>query len=295
MRKNYFLMIIISFIIFFLFKYNTLIEQAVLKSCHLFLNKVFPSLFPMLIFSDLLIFLGLPDLLCHLFGNIYQKIFHTSPYGAFAFFMSLFSGTPANAYILKNLVNENKLSHKEASYIFSFSFFTNPLFYYSMLSFIFPGNHPTILKLLIIPYLANLIVAFLLRPPISNNQVLIYENNNNSLINVLINSIKKGMDTMLLILGSIVFFFIINALANPINNPFISGIFEISQGLNSLGMANLSSPIKEVFTLIFVSFGGLSIHLQIKSILNDTKIDLAMFFKARLIEAIICLILWGIL
>ena len=108
----------------FLFQQNELIQKTILSSCELFLTKLFPSLFPMMILSDLFLYFGLPDLLCKYFGSLFQKLFHTSPYGAFAFFISCFSGTPSNAYVIKNLYLENCLSKEEASKILSFSFFS---------------------------------------------------------------------------------------------------------------------------------------------------------------------------
>ena len=122
MQKNNLYLIIISLFTILLFVLQEKVQASILASCNLFITKIFPSLFPMFILTDLLIYLQLPELLAKIFGKLFKKIFHTSPYGSFMFFTSLFSGTPANAYILKNLVKENKLTIDEANYIFSFSF-----------------------------------------------------------------------------------------------------------------------------------------------------------------------------
>ena len=140
MQKNNFYLLIISIFTISLFIFQKEIQLSILNACTLFISKVFPSLFPMFILTDLLIYLKMPELLARLFGKFFKKIFHTSPYGVFMFFTSLFSGTPANAYVLKNLVMEDKLSVDEANYVFSFSFFTNPVFYLTMLNFIFNDN-----------------------------------------------------------------------------------------------------------------------------------------------------------
>ena len=289
MQKNKIYLVILSMLTVILFIKNELVKTAILSSCNLFLTKVFPSLFPMLIICDLFIYFGLPEILVKILGKVFSKLFHTSPYGAFAFFMSLFSGTPANAYIIRNLVEQNKLNKEEAEYIFSFSFFSNPLFLYTMLNFIFPGKTSLILKLLIAPYITNLIIAFLTRPKKKYHSHLTINHSSDFLAKVLIESIKKSMNTMLMILGAMTFFFILNALLNPLNNPFLSGIFEISQGLYSIGITNFNFKIKECFTLLFISFGGLSIHLQIKSILNDTDISLKYFFRARFLQCLLSL------
>ena len=286
MQKNNIYLLIILILTISLFTFHNEIQLSILNACELFITKIFPSLFPMFILTDLLIYLGLPELLTKFFGNIFKKIFHTSPYGAFMFFTSLFCGTPANAYVLKNLVNEKKLTFNEASYVFSFSFFTNPLFYLTMLNFIFKEK-TLILKLFLIPYLANIITGILLRPKITNENIMINKKHFKSLLDTLLESIKKSMNTMLTILGTITIFFILNTIINPSNNPLISGFLEVSQGLSQLGLTNLTLSIKKLYTLLFVSFGGLSIFLQIKSILNDTNISLKLFLKARFLQGLI--------
>ncbi len=288
-KNNIYLLFILIFTIS-LFTFHNEIQLSILNACELFITKVFPSLFPMFVLTDLLIYLGLPELLTKIFGKFFKNVFHTSPYGAFMFFTSLFCGTPANAYVLKNLVTEKKLSVDEASYVFSFSFFTNPLFYLTMLNFIFKEKN-IIFTLFLIPYLANIITGIILRPKIINENIIIINKHSKSLLDTLLESIKKSMNTMLTILGTISIFFIINTVINPFNNPFISGLLEVSQGLSQLGLANLNLSIKKLYTLLFVSFGGLSIILQIKSILADTAISLKLFLKARFIECLLGIIL----
>ncbi len=270
----------------FLFQQNELIQKTILSSCELFLTKLFPSLFPMMILSDLFLYFGLPDLLCKYFGSLFQKLFHTSPYGAFAFFISCFSGTPSNAYVIKNLYLENCLSKEEASKILSFSFFSNPLFLYTMLNFIFPHQNSLVLKILFLPYLVNILIGLTMKPT-SNSFSTFTKKEKLSFGNFLSNSIQNAMHTLLFILGTITLFFLINALLNPHQEIFISGLLEISQGLNALIASTYSIKLKEILSVIMISFGGLSIHLQIKGILNETPISYIEFLKGRIKQTVL--------
>lgn len=279
------LIILILFTIF-IFKKNALVQKSILSSCELFLTKLFPSLFPMMILSDAFIYFGLPEFLCKYFGTLFQKVFHTSPYGAFAFFISCFSGTPSNAYVIKNLYFQNYLGKEEAEKILSFAFFSNPLFLYTMLSFIFPGNFTTVIKLMVLPYLVNILIG-IFGKSCNYSSSIISNKQKESFGNFLSTSIKNAMNTQLLILGSISIFFIINSIINPQNYPFISGILEISQGLNQLIITPDSIKMKEILTSLFISFGGLSIHLQIKGILSDSDISYTEFLKGRIKQSII--------
>lgn len=290
MKQNKGPLLILTIITIFIFKNNILIQETILKSCHLFLTKLFPSLFPMMILSDCFIHFGLPELLCKYFGHSFSKIFHISPYGTFAFFISCFSGSPSNAYVIKNLYLQNYITEEEAAKLLSFSFFSNPLFLFTMLSLIFPNNFSIILKLLFLPYIINIFIGlFNKQKSISFSKI--EKKKQDSFGNMLSKSIKNSMNTLLLILGSVTIFFLLNSIINPTNIPFISGLLEISQGLNSLINTTTTLKIKEILATIFISFGGLSIHLQIKGIISDTNISYLKFLKGRILQTIISVIL----
>lgn len=290
MKQNKGPLIFLTFFTIILFINNNQVHKAILEGCELFITKLFPSLFPMMILSDCFIYFGLPEFLCKYIGNAFSKLFHVSPYGAFAFFTSCFSGSPSNAYIIKNLYLKNYLTEEEAAKLLSFSFFSNPLFLFTMLSLIFPDNLYIILKLLLLPYVANFILGFLAKKEdiVINSTMKKRKENFGAMLS---QSIKNAMNTELMILGSISIFFIINAIINPQNIPFISGLLEISQGLNRLIGLSVSTKLKEILAIIFISFGGLSIHLQIKGILSDTNISYLKFLKGRIYQTILSVIL----
>lgn len=287
MKQNKGPLIFLTIFTIFLFKENAKIHDTIIISCELFLTKVFPALFPMMILSNLFIYFGLPELLCKFFGKSFQKFFHTSPYGAFAFFISSFSGSPANAYTIKNLEQQGYLTTEEASYVLSFSFFNNPLFLYTMLSLIFPNEQAIVIKLILIPYVVNLTLGFLTRKKNIQTEKKILPQKGKNFGSFLSSSIKDTMNTLLFVVGTISVFMLLNTLINPQKIPIISGILEISQGLNSLINSFLSNKIKEILAILFISFGGLSIHLQIKGIISETQISYQQFLKMRIFQALI--------
>ena len=290
MKQNKGPLLFLTIFTIILFKNNQAIHDAILSSCELFITRLFPSLFPMMVLSDLFIYFDLPGLLCKWIGPVFQRVFHTSPYGAFAFFISSFSGSPANAYTIKNLHEQGYLSATEASHVLAFSFFSNPLFLYTMLSLIFPNDLLTVLKLILLPYVINLLLGFCLRKKTITLQNM--QPNPREDFGVFFSkSIKKAMNTLLFILGTVTIFFILNQILNPCHIPIFSGIFEISQGLNTLVNADISYKLKEILAIFFISFGGLSIHLQIKGILSDTKISYKTFFLYRIYQSILSVFL----
>ena len=281
--------------IFIIFKHNAEVATIIIKAVNLFLTKVFVSLFPMFIINDILINLNIPYYFYLIFNKLFVRVFHTSGLGAYVFIMSLISGTPTNAYILKELVNDQKLSSKEASHYLMFTYFSNPLFLTMMLSMIFSLN--TALKIIIIHYTANLIIAFLIRKKAPTITKAIVGKETKKMGNILITSISKSINTLLMILGTISFYMLVTyILTTPIKNntlclTLISGFLEITNGLNNLANLQILTKLKEIIAIAIISFGGLSIHTQIKGILEDTNIKYKYFLKGRILHVIIGIIL----
>ena len=100
----------------------------------------------------------------------------------------------------------------------------------------------------------------------------------------LINSISKTIDTLMLVLGSLVLFIALSSLISY-DHPLLDGIFEITNGIKeNFFIENYNYQL--LFTGILMSFGGLSIQTQIKSILKDYKLEYSLFYKSRIIHLI---------
>ena len=60
----------------------------------------------------------------------------------------------------------------------------------------------------------------------------------------------------------------------------------MTQGLKYISIQELPLKIKTIISTMFISFGGISVHMQIISILSDTKIKYFPFLIARVIHAL---------
>lgn len=274
MKRKLIIFIIMTSIIL-IFKNYQLVLSSTIDGVNIWLYKVFPYLFIMIIIQDLLINLN--------FANFFKR---TSTY---IFFMSIISGSPSNAYIISKLVKEGKITKEYGNICLIFTFFTNPLFLYSILNLIFNSFYMTI-KIMIIIYISNFIIYLYYKKdlPVANMY------GKSSKIN-LPSSIKSSINTNLMVLGSIVFYFIISSILIETFNIgypfdiFLRGILEMTQGLNNV--IQLNSNIKLITTIIFITFGGLSIHTQVKCILDEYGLDYKYFFKGRILQLVIAIIL----
>ena len=291
--KKISLIFLIFMLIIYLFKYNHILEYSVINATEIWLTRVFPTLFIMFILNDLIISLDLLSSLNKLINPIFNKIFKVSGNSSNAFLLSIFSGTPSSAFIIKEMLDNKKITITDANKLISFTFFANPLFLFNILSLSF--NNTTTIRIILIHYLSNIIIGLLYRNKYEYYS-LSYQDNKVNNINVFIklaSAIKKALDNLLMILGTIVFYMIITNLIinifnfNIIIELLIKGLLEITQALNILNNVNIITIIKEITAISIISFGGLSIHTQVLSIIKNTKINYKNFFLGRILHVLI--------
>ena len=94
-------LILIIFITFDVLKNANMVMEMVKFSYKLWINNIFPSLFPFFILSEILIRFGFVEFISEIFKGIMQKIFHIKGEAAFVFIMSMISGFPSNSKYVK--------------------------------------------------------------------------------------------------------------------------------------------------------------------------------------------------
>ena len=283
LKKSIILVLTFVFLIL-LFKNPSISKESIAKSFSLWTNNLVPSLFPMIIINEILINYNFPSVICSIFYKPFNKIFQLSYNGTYLFVMSIFIGTPANAILLKNMLDKKMVQIEEINKLLYVCYFSNPLFLYNMLSLIF-SNKKIVLFLLVSHYLANFIILFLIRNKYQANTDNKIKIESVSLSKLLPNAIKKAFNSLIVVLGVISFYLLISDYF--LTTTIFKGLLEITTGLNSL-IINQSSS-KKILAIIIINFGGLSIFTQIKSILEDTNLNFVNYFKGRILQIIISL------
>lgn len=279
--KNTIKNILILTVLILLFIKRPFLINSIINGLDIFKTKIFSSIFPIMIISDLLLSSNLITIISNLFGKIFTRVFKVSKYASYVFIMSFFSGCPTNAKYIKDLLNNKVINEKEAIKILSMTMLYNPL----LILNISPLNKKDTIYLLIINLLSNILIGIINRNYyIKESNYLIKSKDFN-----LIESISNSINTLLLILGSIITFISLNSIL-PIKHPLISGILEITNGIYLIKTVSIYK-YKLIFTSILLSFGGLSILYQIKSIFKDTNIDYTLYYKSRIIHLLLMLVL----
>ena len=266
------------------------VVESVKFSFEVWKNNIFPSILPFFIISSLLINYGFINIAEYIFRPL-MYIFGINSNVSFAFIMSMLSGFPSSSKYIKELYKNNLITEIDASKALMFTHFSNPLFILGTISTLL--NKKIAIFILVIHYIPNIIIGILFRNYHNTYTKATIKPSNISkeLGYILTNSIKDSIDILLLILGSIsVCSFICTIINhtfnfNNVTSSIINGIFEITQGLKYVSMLNISLKIKTTISVMFLSFGGISIHLQIKSILSETNIIYIPYLISRIIHA----------
>lgn len=269
------------------------IMESIRFSFSLCINNLFPSLIPFMLLSNILINYNFIDDLSDILKNIMTKLFKVNKNCSFAFIMSILSGTPSNAKYLKDLKDNNLIDDIDIGKCLNFCHFTNPIFIIGTIGITFLNNKRLGLIILISHFTASFIIGLFnkKRKDTKINNIRIKKNKNN-FISILKDSINSTIDTLFLILGIITTCIIITTIINNIFNiendyKFLFGLIEITQGLKYLSLSNLNINIKTIISSFLISFGGLCIHAQVFSILNNKKIRYIPYLISRLMHGIL--------
>ena len=286
--------------------YSNEVMDTVTFSISIWKDNLLPSLFPFFIISELLIHYGFIELLSDLLHKIMNHLFHLSGEASFVIIGSLISGFPSSSKYINELLEKKKISIKDAEYLLKFNHFSNPLFVIGTIGVLLLNNRKIGLLILLVHIITNFLIAIIFRPKESINS---YNNtsffsginkmnkkridNNSSFVTILTNSIFKTFKTLLLLLGIITFFLIINTLikqilpTNELISSIISGLLEMTGGIRNVSSLNIPINIKASIITFFISFGGFSIHMQVMSILSNTKVRYFPYFISRLLHGIL--------
>lgn len=300
-------MIILIFIGIEILTESSDIMKTVTFSFNIWLNNIFPSLFPFFVLSGILINFGFIELVGELFKPLMYKLFKVKGEGAFVFIMSMISGFPSNAKYVRELYEQKIINENEASKLLMFTHFSNPLFILGSISLIFLNNKDVGLLILICHYLGNFIIGILFRnyyPSVYKKEKVSIRkalsgmhnkriNNKQSLGTIITNSLLNAINTLLLILGIVTMFLCLTTIIdkninlNNYNQSILNGFMEMTQGLKYVGLLNIPLKLKTIISTLIISFGGLSVHMQLISIISDTKIKYLPFLTARVLHAFI--------
>lgn len=313
-------------IIFILFTISLLLFSksnlsAAKTGLSLWVNSVVPSLFPFFIATELLSYTNVISVLGSYLNFLMRPLFNVPGEGSFPFIMGIISGYPTGAKIVSKFKKDGICTPVEAERLLSFTNNSGPLFIIGTVGISLFGNLEIGILLLITHLLACITVGFLFRfwkykkndviTTISNSKTSNTSTANiNSLGKILGASITSATRTVVLIGGFVVLFSVIISIINSsgilgilckILNPIlmalnispefssglISGIIELTNGISLVTSVSIKSiSINILFCAFLLGFGGISVVLQVFSIVSEADISIKPYIIGKILQAI---------
>lgn len=320
LKKLFFPICILIFILFLvIFSNDNLI--AAKNGISLWATAVVPSLLPFFIATELLNYTNIISLLGKVFNKIMRPLFNVPGESAFALIMGILSGYPIGAKIASDLKSQGICTNVESERLLAFTNNSGPLFIVGTVGISLFRDAKTGILLLITHILSCITVGILFRwwkvknekngdsSPFSHS--VFFKKSPISISNlgeVFTICIVNSINTILLIGGFIVLFsVIISVLENskilsllsflifPILNVFtipikysngiISGIIELTNGVYSLSMiTDKNISINIILCAFLLGFGGISIAMQVFSIVSKSKISIKPYLIGKLLQ-----------
>lgn len=288
--------------------------QAVKNSLNIWVNNVIPSLFPFFMATELLNHTNMPRIVGNIFNKIMKPLFNVPGIGAYALFMGIISGYPVGAKIVTNFRNNNLCTKEEAERLLTFTNNSGPLFILGTVGVTLFYDSWVGLLLLCTHILSCISVGIIFRFWKNNakekRNVDTLETNVtfNSLGEVLSKSILSAINSVVLIGGFIVLFGIIFSILQktyilsflklplvPIFNllnidtnfiiPILTGVLELTNGVTAVSaIASKNLGINIVICAFLLGFGGISIMLQVLSIISKSDISIKPYILGKLLQ-----------
>lgn len=291
------IIVILTFLMLILVLINKdLVSDSILSSLYIWYNTLVPSMFPMILLSDILITYNTDTIIPKIITKYVSKIFNISNNAVMIFILSLISGFPSNGIIINKAITTKVITKEEGNHLLLFCNFANPLFILETVGSFYLKNNIYSLIILASHISSNIIIGIFFRKKnYTKNNYIIEKHKSQSFDEVLSISISKSVNVLLTIAGTVTLFLILTTLITHIFNLsesltiIIKSTLEMTMALSYLTNLNINDILKVVISSIIVSFSGLSIHLQVMSSLNDIK------YKNYLLGRILSSILSGLI
>lgn len=268
----------------------------------LWFRHVLPTLLPYMILINVLICTPALHWICRITSTFLCPLLGTSYYGTFAVLTGFLCGYPMGAKTTSDLLNVNKISRSEASYLLSFCNNTSPAF---ILSYVVAQNMkernlciPFFLILTFTPLMLSFIFRLFYRLPESScsfPQVTpgSFSNPSESISDSFLDRcILNAFESVTKVGGYMMMFSVLiqllaSVLPNTIFSLLLYSSLEISTGIRLLFSSALYTTEKIILCAFLTSFGGWCCIAQTYSMISSSQLSILPYITAKLVTALV--------
>lgn len=287
-----FLFLFFSFLAVFSFITNTkVLVNDIILTLKLWLYYVYPSIFIFYIISNTLL---QSNLIQHLTFVFKPFIKFESNKAYELLILSIFVGNPTTASLVSQELQAKKITHFDALKLLREAAFFNPLFVLSLFS-LSQSGHQNLGFLVLVSIILTNMLFLMKRSKLSiqstspHTEPLMFHPEQ------LITSVTTVMNLLLnvagiMVLSNILRFSLLELFSylpiKPLASTFLVSTIEVTTGAKSILSSSLPTPFMISVVTILLTFQGLSINMQVYTIIKKDRIAFAPIFLSRLIQAI---------
>lgn len=284
-----------------LFAAMLIFPQAVFSGAEegllLWFQIIFPTLFPFLVVTSLLLSSGGLNLITRLFGGLFRRIFRVTQNGAFAVLAGFLCGYPMGAKVTADLLRAEKISDREARYLLSFCNNTSPVFIINFIVWKTFGDERLMLPTLLILIGSPVLMSFIFRRiylkgrhPFPEPSAALKEKKTRFDFSVLDSCMMNSFEAIVKVGGYIILFSVLLSLLEelPGQNSILMAAapaLEVTNGILLLSSSVSDPGLRYAAVLGLTSFGGLCSAAQTKCMLEGTGLSVIPYIIQKLTTA----------
>ena len=259
----------------------------------LWFQIVFPTLFPFMLVSALMMAGGGLSVISGLFGNVLGRIFATSGNGAFAVLTGFLCGYPMGAKVTADLLRSGRITRNEGCYLLSFCNNTSPAFIMNFIIWKTLGRDELTVPSLLILFGVPVLLSFLFRRFYLHGEKRFRspEKNNGRAGNTLDfaafdSCMMDSFEGIVKVGGYIISFSILIALLGEFSDiAFFKAVLpslEITNGIVMLHKGIADPALSYPLIMGLTSFGGFCSVAQTNCMLRGTGISIFPYIAQKL-------------
>ena len=284
-----------------LFAAMLIFPQAVFSGAEegllLWFQIIFPTLFPFLVVTSLLLSSGGLNLITRLFGGLFRRIFRVTQNGAFAVLAGFLCGYPMGAKVTADLLRAEKISDREARYLLSFCNNTSPVFIINFIVWKTFGDERLMLPTLLILIGSPVLMSFIFRRiylkgrhPFPEPSAALKEKKTRFDFSVLDSCMMNSFEAIVKVGGYIILFSVLLCLLEELSGQksilmAAAPALEVTNGILLLSSSVSDPGLRYAAVLGLTSFGGLCSAAQTQCMLEGTGLSVIPYIIQKLTTA----------
>jgi sporulation integral membrane protein YlbJ len=287
-RINIPIFICASLLIILSFVFPDIMLQSAVSGLDLCGRAIIPSLFPFMIFSDMLIasnaFFSLPES----FKSAFERLFKLPSQAFSALLMGVICGFPIGVKAACELYQKGELNKDECENLMCFCNNTGPAFVIAGVGVSMRKSPTEGILLYFVQVICALICGLLLAKKGKSSSAECKKVLNSSFFSVP-ESIKSASFNIVCICGFVTFFsiicgFVSIAIKNDILRAAIASILEVGNACKFCAKIKISS-LSFALSAAAISFSGFSVHMQAAMLAKAQSLNMSKYYIFKIIQA----------